>query len=305
MAESIAHMQKIAMPLLEVQTLHRANGLVRSGLTLSDEAFGALSSFILEKLGILYTDRKKYLLEGRLGKRVQALNLESFEEYVHLLKYGKQREQEFEFLCDTVTINETYFFRNVPQLESFERTVVPEFLRNGRQRTIRVWSAASSSGEEAYSLALVYLEKLKPLYPDLRMEVIGTDISSSVLETAEQGLYGKYSLRNLPGFYLQKYFIPEGDRFRLRPEVRDLARFQNMNLVDRQQIQSMKYFDVIYCSNVLIYFDQRTKVQVVADLYNSLNYRGYLFIGFSELLHGISSAFKVVSFPQTTGYRKD
>ena len=264
-----------------------------------------MSSFILEKLGILFTDRKKYLLEGRLGKRVQALELETFEEYLHLLKYGKDRDQEFELLCDSVTINETYFFRNVPQLESFERAVVPEFMRTASQRTLRVWSAASSSGEEAYSLALIYLEKLLPLYPNLRIEIIGTDISASVLETAVEGLYGKYSLRNLPGHYLQKYFVPEGDRHRLRPEVRELARFQNMNLVDRHQMQSMKYFDVIYCSNVLIYFDQKTKVQVVADLYNSLNYRGYLFIGFSELLHGISTAFKVVGFPQTTGYRKD
>jgi chemotaxis protein methyltransferase CheR len=273
--------------------------------TLTDETFEQLRNYIYDRLGIFLSTKKKYLLEGRLGKRLRMLEIQSFEHYVQHLKYGRDRDEEFEFLCNAVTINETFFFRNGPQLEAFERTLAPAFVRENKGRTLRVWSAGSSSGEEAYSLAMIYLEKLRPVYPDLRVEVIGTDISSAVLDTARRGEFTRYSIRNLPDTYLKRYFNPVGERFVLRDEVKALVSFQRLNLVDRDQIREMKNADIIFCCNVLIYFDQKAKIQVVADLYNKLNYRGYLFIGFSELLHGISSAFKVVSFPQTTGYRKE
>jgi chemotaxis protein methyltransferase CheR len=272
---------------------------------LSDETFEQLRSHIYEKLGIWFTDKKKYLLEGRLAKRLQLLNIPNFEAYVQLIKYGRNKEDEFPHLCNAVTINETFFFRNNPQLEALERTVVPAIRQEVKDRPIRIWSAASSSGEEAYSVAMLFLERILPKYPGMKVEVIGTDIAPSVLDAAKKGEYSQYALRNIPDAYLKKYFIPQGERYMLKDQVKQYVRFESLNLVDRQQMKVMRNFDIIFCCNVLMYFDQKAKVQVVGDLYNSLNRNGFLFIGFSELLHGISTAFKVVSFPQTTGYRKE
>jgi len=272
---------------------------------LTQQTFTSLSNFIYERTGIFYPEKKKYLLESRLGKRVQILGLGTFESYDRYLRFGSHQGAEFTFLYEAITTNETCFFRNMPQLEAFEKHVVPSFLRSDGPSVLRIWSAGSSSGEEAYSYALLYLERLLPANPKLRIEIVGTDISESVLKTARAGEYRRYSVRNLPQKYLDKYFVVDGERYLLREEVKQLAKFQRLNLIDQQQVRSMKNFHVILCCNVLIYFDQKAKIQVVADLYKSLSYGGFLFVGFSELLHGISSAFKLISLPQTTGYRKE
>jgi chemotaxis protein methyltransferase CheR len=274
-----------------------------------DPVFVELRTFIYERTGIFFADKKKYLLEGRLGKRLQQLRLQGYDEYVHLLKYGANRNEEYDYLCDAVTINETFFFRNEPQFEAFEDVALPDVLaakqKQGLAPRLRIWSAACSTGEEPYTLAILFLEKFRYKYPNLSFEIVGTDISPSVLQVASRGAYGEYSIRNLPPQLLEKYFHPEEGRYRLREEVRKCVRYQHLNLYDRQQMKLMRNFDVILCRNVLIYFDSKSKVQVVADLYNSLNYGGYLFIGHSELLHGISAAFKVKSFPKATAYKKE
>jgi chemotaxis protein methyltransferase CheR len=209
---------------------------------------------------------------------------------------------------DAITINETFFFRNEPQFEAFEKTLVPEIVAskktNGRSK-LRVWSAASSSGEEAYTLSMIYMEKLKPKFAGLDFEVIGTDISPSVLETARKAVYREYSIRNTPKLYMDKYFDSGDGRHAVRDDVRRLARFEHMNLFDQRAMRQMMGFDIIFCANVLIYFDAKSKIQVVSNLYDSLNKGGYLFIGYAESLHGISSAFKLVNFPKTVAYRKE
>ena len=273
--------------------------------SLSAQTFNSLSTFIYERTGIFYPEKKKYLLEARIRKRLQTLGIQDFEEYDNYLRYGQHQENEFGFLYGVITTNETSFFRNVPQLEAFAAYVVPSLLKSRGNSVLRIWSAGSSSGEEAYSYALLYLERLLPLYPGLRIEIVGTDISQSVLKTAQAGEYGRYAIRNLPQNYLNKYFIVDGERYTLREEIKEFVTFQTLNLMDRQQVRLMKNFDIILCCNVLIYFDQKAKIQVVADLYNCLNFGGYFFVGFSELLHGISSAFRLISYPHTTGYRKE
>jgi len=273
--------------------------------SLSIQTFKSLSTFIYERTGIFYPEKKKYLLEARIRKRLQTLGIPDFEEYDYYLRYGQHQETEFSFLYGVITTNETSFFRNVPQLEAFTAFVVPSLLESRKNSVLRIWSAGSSSGEEAYSYALLYLERLLPLYPGLRIEIVGTDISQSVLKTAQAGEYGRYAIRNLPQNYLNKYFIVDGERYTLREEIKEFVTFQTLNLMDRQQVRLMKNFDIILCCNVLIYFDQKAKIQVVADLYNCLNFGGYFFVGFSELLHGISSAFRLISYPHTTGYRKE
>ena len=273
-----------------------------------DEMFRQTRDFIYQQTGIYFQDNKKYLLEGRLAKRVQLLNLPDFEAYLQLLRFGVRRSDEMKFLYDAVTINETFFFRNEPQFEAFEKTLVPQVVagkRTSGRSTLRVWSAASSSGEEAYTIAMLYLEKLKPLYPFIDIEIVGTDISPGVLETARLGVYREYSVRNTPKHYLEKYFAAQDGRFYLDPRAKSLARFDHLNLYDRQKMRAMNRFDIIFCANVLIYFDTKSKIQVVSDLYDALNPGGFLFIGYAESLHGISTAFTLVNFPKTVAYKKE
>jgi chemotaxis protein methyltransferase CheR len=275
---------------------------------MSDETYRLLREYIYQQTGIYFQDNKKYLLEGRLGKRLQVLNIASFEQYMQLIKYGARRTEELRYFYDAITINETFFFRNEPQFEAFERTLVPTVLAArspaGRQK-LRVWSSASSSGEEAHTIAMIYLEKLRPKYPGLELEVVGTDINSSVLETARKGVYREYSVRNMPKLYLDKYFTSEDGRFAVHDEVKRFVRFEPINLYDGARMRQMTNFDVIFCCNVLIYFDAPSKIQVVSHLYDTLNRGGYLFIGYAESLHGISTAFTLENFPKTVAYKKE
>ena len=272
---------------------------------LQDE-FVAFRAFIYERTGIYFQDNKKYLLEGRLGKRLQALNLTSFSRYLQMLKSGGGKTDEMQWFYDIITINETFFFRNEPQFNALEEKLIPDILArksNGRSK-LRIWSSASSSGEEAHTIGMIYLEKLKPKYPGLEIEIIGTDINSAVVETAKSGIYREYSVRNMPKHYLAKYFTQADGRYIVREDVRRLVRFENMNLFDKQRMRVMSGFDIIFCCNVLIYFDTKSKVQVVSQLYDSLNRGGYLFVGYAESLHGLSTAFELVNFPKTVAYKK-
>ena len=275
---------------------------------MTDEVFRAMRDFIYGNTGIYFQDNKKYLLEGRLGKRLQVIGMESFESYLQLVRLSPQRAAEMKFLYEAVTINETFFFRNEPQFEAFEKTLVPQILerKTGAAKSkLKVWSAASSSGEEAYTLAMIYLEKIRPRYAGLEIEIVGTDLSSAVIETARAGVYREYSVRNMPRLYMDKYFEAVDGRFHLVPQAKKLARFEHLNLYDRGRMRAMGRFDIIFCANVLIYFDQQSKIQVVSDLYDNLNPGGFLFIGYAESLHGISSAFKLVNFPKTVAYQKE
>ena len=275
---------------------------------LSEETFVMLRDFIYSKTGIFFPEKKKYLIEGRLVKRLQVLKLGHFEDYLQLLKYDQLKQNEFEFLCNTITINETSFFRNDAQTDAFQKKFAEEVIEAKKvynNRTLRIWCAACSSGEEPYSLAMLYLEHLKPRYPELRIEIIGTDINTAVLDMAHKAEYNQYAIRSMPKLYLNKYFAQSNGVYRLRQEVKELVRFEYINLIDREKMRHMMHFDFIFCANVLIYFDEKAKIQVVGDLFNSLNRGGYLFIGFSEMLHRISTAFKLVSIPKTTAYKKE
>jgi chemotaxis protein methyltransferase CheR len=290
------------------QVMAIGQGLPKTTPDMSEATFRALRDMIYTITGIYFQDNKRYLLESRLGRRLQVLNISSFEQYLNLMKNGGQKTEELKFLYNAITINETFFFRNEPQFQAFEQTIVPSVLasraNNGKGK-LKVWSSASSSGEEAYSLGMLFHEKIRPKYPGLDIEIVGTDINQSVLDTAGKGVYRDYSIRNMPEYYLTKYFARKEDRYYLSEEIKRYARFEFMNLYDRTRMKMMTNFDVIFCCNVLIYFDAKSKIQVVSDLYNALNRGGYLFIGYAETLHGISTAFKLINFPKTVVYKKE
>jgi chemotaxis protein methyltransferase CheR len=279
---------------------------VAGGLKMSDDVFQRVRQYIYERTGIYFQDNKKYLLEGRLGKRVQLLKLNDYDEYMNLLKYGASRIEEMRHFYDAITINETFMFRNEPQFEALEQKIAPEILATKKVNPkLRIWSAASSSGEEAHTLAMIFLEKLKPKHPAAQLEVVGTDINLSVLETARKGSYREYSIRNTPKQYLDKYFTFDGQRYTAKEDVRRLLKFQHLNLSDQMSMKALGTFDVIFCCNVLIYFDHKSKANVVQGLYNALARGGYLFVGYAETLHGVSTAFKMTSFSKTVAYKKE
>jgi chemotaxis protein methyltransferase CheR len=274
--------------------------------TLSSQSFEEWRKYIYDLCGIYFQDNKKYLLESRLQKRIKHLKIDTFEKYLQYLKTSPAREEEKKQLFEAITINETYFFRNQPQLDALVASLVPELLStkpNGFQK-LRIWSAASSSGEEAYSIAMILNELVLPKFPNLKVEIVGTDINYAVVETAKKAVFKEYSIRNTPPIYLKKYFTKVDNTYVLDPKIKNMVSFKVLNLYDEMGMRVMSKSDIIYCANVLIYFDQQSKIKVVDSLYNNLNPSGYLFIGYSETLHGISKAFKLVSFPKTIGYKK-
>ena len=275
-------------------------------MALSPEEYNKWREFIYTKTGIYFQDNKKYLLESRLQKRVNFLRLASIKEYFDYIKTNPRGKEELKELYEVITINETFFFRNQPQLDALAGNIIPELESNKKNYDkIKIWSAACSSGEEAYSTAMILDDMIKPKYPKLNFQIIGTDINYAVIETAQKGIYKEYAVRNTPPYYMRKYFKKQNDVYLLSNMIKRMVSFKVMNLADDMEMGRMKGFDIIFCANVLIYFDKESKIKVINHLYNALNPGGYLFVGYSETLHGISKAFKLVSFPKTIGYRKE
>ncbi len=277
-------------------------------LKMSDETFKNLRDIIYELSGIYFTESKRYLLEGRIAKRVTARNLKTFEEYIRFIK-SPFAKQELNYLFEAITINETYFFRAEQQFEALEKVLIPEILKERTAitptTTFRIWSAASSSGEEAYTIAMIIKEKIQPQFPRVQFQIVGSDINTKVIEDAKKGIYKEYAVRNIPPNYLNQYFKKEGNLFILDDSIKRMARFVQINLFDPMQVKTMSNCDIIFCANVLIYFDLPSKQKVVQNLYNALNKGGYLFIGYSESLHGISQAFKLVHLSKAMAYKKE
>lgn len=273
---------------------------------LTDDEFNEWRKYIYDLSGIYFQDNKKYLLESRLQKRLKHLNLNSFVDYLDYIKRSSNKEDEKKQLFEAITINETYFFRNQPQLDALVGQIVPEILSTKKLDPIRlkIWSAAASSGEEAYSIAMMLNELVLPKYPNLKIDIIGTDINYAVIETAKKGIFKEYSIRNTPQVYLKKYFDKIDNTYVIKSNIKEMVKFKVLNLYDDISMRQMGKSDVIFCANVLIYFDLDSKIKVVNNLYDNLNPNGYLYIGYSETLHGISKAFRLVSFPKTIGYKK-
>lgn len=283
--------------------------------SISDNSFNILRNIIYDYSGIYFQDNKKYLLESRLQKRIKYLNLNSFDEYIKLFQNNSVNGEEHKYLMEAVTINETFFFRNQSQLDVMVKYLIPEIIelkRKSGSKTFRIWSAASSSGEEPYSIGMVLKEFVISKYPDFQFNIVASDISKAMIDTAKKGAYREYSIRNAPPYYIKKYFYRRdgfsknnGEFYNIDESIKQMVDFKIANLYDEKDLIALRNFDLIFCLNVLIYFDTKSKMKVVSNLYNSLNKGGYLFIGPSENLHGISKAFKLQSFAQSIVYKKE
>ena len=256
---------------------------------ITDAEFSRFQRLIHEIAGISLADSKKVLLVGRLGKRLRALRLESFSQY-HDLVTGAGNAQERQAMVDLLTTNETYFFREQAHFEHLRNTIVPGL---PPRQPLEVWSAAASTGEEIYTLAMVLADCLGV---QAAWSILGSDISTQVLATAERGQYWLERTRGLPAGYLRKYCLrgvrsQEGS-FLIAPELRRHTRFMQINL--NTPLPDIGRFHIVFLRNVMIYFDNGTKRDVVARIVQKLHPGGYLIVGHSESLNGINDAVKLV-----------
>ncbi len=270
-------------------------------LPLNDVTFKNIRDFIYDKSGIFISDTKKYLIENRLSRIVKENNLGSFDDYLHMLKHSSNGT-ELNRLFDAVTTNETYFYREPLQLSVFVDGIIPALLKQKKgSAPMRIWSAACSTGEEPYTISMMLMEK--NIKPDA-FEVYASDISEGVLDSAKNGVYNSYSIRNVPPHCLSKYFSNDGQNYTLDPKVKKTVKFMKANLLEESNLKVFRGVHTIFCRNVLIYFDIKAKQKAVSNLYNSLNPGGYLFIGTSESLHNITRALRPSVIEKVVMYQK-
>lgn len=275
------------------------------GLSMSDAQFDKLRKIVYERAGIHFQDTKKYVLESRLARRLEELEFETFDQYLLFLTAGPYQTEEFQEMFNRITINETSFFRNEPQLEVFEQKVLPKLLEARKaKKTLRIWSAACSSGEEPYTLAMQIHRSLGVRLADWRIEILGTDISEKVLLQAQEGKYVHYSVRTMNPMVLQRYFKQDGSFYVLDPTIKSMVHFEKLNLKDGIAAKRFGKWDVIFCRNVMIYFDDKMKAHCAKLFFDQLEQDGTLFIGHSETLRNIPVPFQAMPIPQAFAYTK-
>lgn len=260
---------------------------------LSEREFTRLSEYIESELGIKMPEGKKTLLESRLQKRLRALGYRSFKDYCDFLFSPKGADVELVNMIDVVTTNKTDFFREPDHFEFLFQTALPELVKNfgaGVKKTFIVWSAGCSTGEEPYTIAMI-LSEFGTRYPGFGFDflIIGTDISTRVVEAAARGVYKEDRIEPVPLDMRRKYILRSKDRekglVRVSSEIRSRVRFRRLNFMD-SDYGFREPIDVLFCRNVFIYFDKETQETLLRKLVNTLRTGGFLFIGHSESLSG-------------------
>jgi chemotaxis protein methyltransferase CheR len=257
--------------------------------------------------GIFQPDNKLRLLEDRCGRRMQVLGVATVREYYECLTIKPIRQAEMVALLNEITIGETCFFRNQPQLDALRNVVLTRILDARAKlplRHLRIWSAGCSTGEEPYTLSMMFLEEMSGKLKGWTFEILATDLNERSVAHAKHGSYGDYSTRNLTPYFRQKYFTARPDGLQVNAEVKARVSFNRVNLLDDARVAFMKGVDLILCCNVLIYFDVLSKQRVIQHFYNNLLTHGYLFLGHSESLYGVSEDFRLVHLPSATAYIK-
>jgi chemotaxis protein methyltransferase CheR len=252
---------------------------------MTDEDFGTLTSFIYDELGIKMPYPKKIMLQSRLRKRLSELKMSSFKEYIEFVFSKEGQEDEIIKMIDVITTNKTDFFRESSHFDYLTATVLPEICSAGTgKKNVKIWSAGCSSGEEPFTIAIVLMEFLRSRI-DFDFEIFATDISLRILQKAAMAIYSDDRVTEIPLELLRRYFLRSKDRnsktVRVVPELRAKVSFQRLNFMDPFYSVD-KSFDIVFCRNVLIYFDRETQQQVITKLASKLREGGYFFLGHSE-----------------------
>jgi chemotaxis protein methyltransferase CheR len=273
-----------------------------------DPVYRQIRDLVYNVSGIYQLEEKLHLLAEACLRRMKELGVAEPRDYWDRLTAHSSREGELRRLLNEITIGETCLFRSQPQLDALRKVILPEFLgQEAKQKSkkLRLWSAGCSTGEEAYTLAMSMLEEGEGPLRGWQVQIVATDLNDRSIEMAQAGTYGDHAFRNTSDAFKRKYFVPaEGKKFQVRPEVKKLVTFSRLNLKDDSEISSVTQVDVVFCCNVLIYFDGPSKSRVVEHFFNNLNSGGYFFLGMSESLFRLSDEFHLVHFPGTVGYWK-
>ncbi|MDQ7016484.1 MAG: protein-glutamate O-methyltransferase CheR [Gammaproteobacteria bacterium] len=272
--------------------------------TISDVEFERFRDFFYRKTGIRFENNKRYFVDKRLLERMQQTGHESFRSYFTFMRFQASRD-ELQELINSMTVNETYFFREEYQFKCMVDELLNEVVRHKSPgESIRIWSLPSSSGEEPYSIALYLLEHW-PLLAKVDVEICSSDIDSKILQSCRKGIYSQRSVKQLPKALLKRHFKPlSGDRFQIDRELRESIQFTQANLNDATQMRRYRNFDLIFCRNLLIYFDDASRRQAAELFYDALNPGGFIFLGHSESMSRISSLFSVRKFSKALAYQK-
>lgn len=273
--------------------------------SMSDDDFFLLRDCIYAHCGIYFDQDSKYILEKRLSNRLTDLNLPTFYEYYHFLKYNRNKEQELMDIMDVLTTNETYFFRELFQLKAFSEEIIPEMLKikaAAGNRSLRIWSAGCSTGEEPYTIAM--LLSTIPELAGWKIEIIGTDISQRVLHHARRAVYGKSSFRATEEDDLRRFFHQQDDGYKVNDSIREMVTISHLNLFDTNRLTMLGKVDLIFCRNVIIYFDQAAKKRVIESFHSALYDGGFLLLGHSESLMNITTRFTLRHFKNDMIYQK-
>lgn len=253
--------------------------------------FDFISKLVKERSGLVLTPEKAYLVESRLGPIARREGIATLDDLVSNLRLSGNQKL-IEAVVDAMTTNETFFFRDKTPFEILENVILPDLIAKKRGAPIKIWCAAASTGQEPYSIAMV-IDQLGHKLAGSRVEILGTDISERCLEKAKAGIYTQFEVqRGLPVTQLMKYFRKEGDAWKIADSLKANIRFRHMNLLD--DFRTLGRFDVIFCRNVLIYFDTPTKKRVLDRMSQQMDAPGYLLMGAAETVLGVTDAFKPV-----------
>lgn len=270
----------------------------------SPEDFERLCVFLRERTGLSFAENKRYFVDRRLAERMAANGMVRFRDYMYLLRFQASGE-ELQHLVNLMTVNETYFLREQYQLDCLVNSVLGEVVRNRRPGSpIRIWSAGCSTGEEPYSIALTLLERWDRV-DDYDIELYASDIDTRALARAREGVYEARSLQNVPPAMLDRYFIDIGDgRRQIVDELRQSVDFSAVNITDPEQVRRFRSLDVVFCRNLLIYFDDLGRREAAAMFYDALVPGGFVLLGHSESMSRMSSLFVPRKFPDAIVYQK-
>jgi chemotaxis protein methyltransferase CheR len=280
---------------------------VKSGEAV-DPVYRQIRDLVYKVSGIYKAEDKLYLLTDGCGRRMKQLGVPAPREYWDHLTAQPNRDGELRQLLNEITIGETCLFRSQPQLDALRKVILPEIVAEKARhlsKRLRIWSAGCSTGEESYTLAMNMLEESERSLKGWTVEILATDLNDRSVETAKAGVYGDYALRSTTEYFKRKYFSTVDEKkLQVRPEVKKLITFSRLNLQDDSKMLFMKGMDVIFCCNVLIYFDGASKSKVINHFFTNLNFGGYFFLGTSESLMKLNDQFHLVHFPGTISYWK-
>ncbi len=274
-------------------------------MEISKEEFILLRDFIFTNTGIFFEEKKLYFLRTRLANRIVETNCSNIKEYYRFLKY-QRNDEELKKLINLVTVNETYFFRDLSQMNAFANEVLPVVVDSRRRdnaKRIKIWSAACASGEEAYTIAIILREHIKDLN-DWEIEIIASDINTEVLRKCEEGVYSARAVKDVPKDILKKYFSNDGTSYIIDESIKRMVRLKRLNIINSDSVKQIRNVDILFCRNVLIYFNDKSKKQVINDFFDIINKGGYIFLGVGETLGRISASFKCVRLARAVVYQK-